>query len=711
MDRQFFQPTEAAIRRYTPEYYEFQEFYRRFLAHRETKPHPASQKQDESALIEEALVHFETFKQRKLETIRVKVQTQRRELPVYQFRERVIDTVRSNQVTIIAADTGAGKSTQVPQFLMEAGFENIACTQPRRIACISLAKRVSYETMNIYGSQIAYQIRFEGTRTETTKVLFLTEGVLLRQFSSDPQLTQYDCIVIDEVHERHAMGDFLLGILKRVLRDRPTLKLVLMSATINSNLFSKYFNNAPLIEVPGRLFPVDIRYIPCAEEIDMNVVDPRLVEERKKAEFKRSIPAKSLGNDAKPIIQLLESIDEKFSPTERGDMLIFVPGINEITALANQISEYAGTNGRWIVLKLHSSLPIAEQDRVFDLAPEGVRKCIISTNIAETSVTIDGIRFVVDTGRVRELDYDIGSNLSKLSEFWISKASGKQRAGRAGRTGPGICYRLYTEEEFENLNDFSIPEIMRCSLDQMVLQMKALDLGDPKRFDFVERPPPENLDHAIQLLQNVGALDSHERLTLLGHTLSHLPVDVILGKMLILGAVFDLIELVILVAAGLSVQSPLMNLNDLKSEVTQNRRKLDSPHGDPFTLLNVYQEWVRVKADRREPSRKWCDRYGIQEQRLYEMSKLVSQFRSILETHLGVASKDEKRGTLNKGVLFGRLQKRKHEHMSSFRKTKVLKMHEDKAPSLEDQVYNVEEEELEDELPSLEFEYRTDLDS
>jgi HrpA-like RNA helicase len=415
---------------------------------------------EEEHQLQQALLLFQQFKEKKQKALKVKIDAQRQLLPVHQFRQQIIDTVRNHRVTIIAADTGAGKSTQVPQYLMEAGFQKIICTQPRRIACISLAKRVAYETASVYGSEVAYQIRFEATQTLLTRILFLTEGVLLRQFASDPLLSQYNVIVVDEVHERHAMGDFLLGILKKALQDREDLKLVLMSATINAELFSKYFNDAPLIEVPGKTYPVEIEYIPPEEE-DLNLVDEKLVEQRKLEIFKQSIPARTAKLDPKPYLEIMERIDQEFPATERGDLLIFVSGITEITSLADAIQAYATENRRWIILKLHSTLSIDDQDRVFDYAPDGIRKCIISTNIAETSVTIDGIRFIIDSGRVKEIDYDYTANLSRLSEFWISKASAKQRTGRAGRTGPGHSYRLYSEREFENLNDFTVPEILR----------------------------------------------------------------------------------------------------------------------------------------------------------------------------------------------------------------------------------------------------------
>lgn len=307
-----------------------------------------------------------------------KLRKSQQSLPIYQFKQKIIDTIRDNQVVILAGDTGCGKSTQLPQFLLSNGYTKIACTQPRRIACISLAKRVAFETLNEFGSQIAYQIRFERTKSARTRMLFLTEGLLLRQITADPLLSMYNVIILDEVHERHLHGDFLLGILKELLLKRGDLKLICMSATINIDLFSNYFEGkAPVICVPGRLYPIQLHYRPLNDrEIKSEKIDPS------------------------PYLRLVQLIDRKYPSTERGDVLVFMSGIQEMTAIAEAIAPYAEQSRRWIVLMLHSTLSIEEQDRVFDIAPEGVRKLILSTNIAETSVTIDGVRFVIDSGRI-----------------------------------------------------------------------------------------------------------------------------------------------------------------------------------------------------------------------------------------------------------------------------------------------------------------------
>lgn len=544
----------SKFKRHSLEYDDFIVFFGKF-----TKAKPVSVINDQ--YLREALVLFEVFQKKKMESQRVKMQRDRAALPVHAFQSTIVEAVKANRVVLIAADTGAGKSTQVPQFLMEAGFDKICCTQPRRIACFSLAKRVATESLNQYGSRIAYQVRFDGSKSNDTKVLFLTEGVLLRQFAQDPLLKQYNVIIVDEVHERSRNSDFLLGILKRVLNNRLDLKIVLMSATINAELFSKYFN-APVIQIPGRMFPVSIEYHPFLEK-DTNLTDPKLISERKGSTIVTSIASKPIKIKPGPFLKILERIDEKVPETERGDLLIFVSGMYEIQILAEELRQYAQSTRRWIILELHSALSIADQEKVFDIAPEGVRKCIISTNIAETSVTIDGIRFIIDSGKVKEMAHDSVMGVSKLSEFWISQSSAKQRAGRAGRTGPGECYRLYSKEEYDGLNDFPVPEIHRMPMESIILDILAMELGDPQEFDFIEKPPEESFSHSIRKLTDLGCIDpALYEITDLGRVLSKLPLDAVLGKMLILGLISALLNPIIILTAVMSVQSPFTRLAD-----------------------------------------------------------------------------------------------------------------------------------------------------
>ncbi|XP_043854754.1 probable ATP-dependent RNA helicase DHX34 [Dromiciops gliroides] len=606
-----------------------------------------------------AVLHYLDFGQKQSFGKLAKLQRERAALPIARYGQHLLQALREHQVVVVAGDTGCGKSTQVPQYLLAAGFSHVACTQPRRIACISLAKRVGFESLSQYGSQVGYQIRFESTRSLATKIVFLTEGLLLRQIQREPELPQYQVLIVDEVHERHLHSDFLLGVLRRLLPARPDLKLILMSATINIGLFSSYFGHAPVVQVPGRLFPITVIYQPVPKE--------------------EAPTSKSERLDPRPFLRVLQAIDHKYPPEERGDLLVFLSGMAEISAVLEAFQPYAAHTKRWVVLPLHSALSITDQDKVFDVAPPGVRKCILSTNIAETSVTIDGIRFVLDSGKVKEMSFDPKAKLQRLQEFWISRASAEQRKGRAGRTGPGVCYRLYAESDYDTFAPYPVPEIQRVALDTLVLQMKSMGLGDPRDFPFIEPPPAPSLETAIIYLRDQGALDASENLTPIGTLLSQLPVDVVIGKILILGCLFDLVEPVLTMAAALSVQSPFVRSTQSSMDCGSARKPLESDHGDPFTLLNTFNAWVQVKSDRSANSRKWCRRRGLEEHRMYEIANLRQQFKGLLQDHGLLA---EARAA--PGDSYGRQQqhrqrrelyqlKRQHEEGEG-RKRKVLRL-------------------------------------
>ncbi|XP_020504846.2 probable ATP-dependent RNA helicase DHX34 [Labrus bergylta] len=609
-----------------------------------------------------ALLHFLDFSQRQSFCKLAKLCREQKNLPIFQYKDRIVELVRRHPVVVVAGDTGCGKSTQVPQYLLSAGFTHIACTQPRRIACISLAKRVSFESLNQYGSKVGYQIRFETTRTEATKLSFLTEGLLLRQIQQDRTLDQYQVVIVDEVHERHLHCDFLLGVLRSLVAERPDLRLILMSATINIKLFSDYFSSAPVLQVPGRLFPIQVIYQPIPPEEQ---------------------PSRSEKLDPRPYLRILQGIDQRYPPEERGDLLLFLSGVAEISTIQEACQVYATHTSRWIVLPLHSTLSLAQQDKVFDISPPGVRKCIISTNIAETSVTIDGVRFVVDSGKVKEMSFDPKAKMQRLQEFWISRASSEQRKGRAGRTGPGVCYRLYAESDYDAFAPYPVPEIHRVALDSLVLQMKSMSLGDPLSFVFIDPPPAASIQTAVTYLKEQGALDSRSELTSIGSLLAQLPVDVVIGKMLVLGSLFNLAEPVLTVAAALSVQSPFLRSAQHNPDCATARQPLHSNQGDPFTLLNTFNAWMEVKGERGGGSKKWCRRRGLEEQRLYEMVNLRRQFKELLRSHGLLESEHSSSSSGDRGQRRERLterrklhqMKRDHEQQESSRR-KVLKLSE-----------------------------------
>ena len=596
------------------------------------------------------LAHYEDFRQRRSLAKLVKLAKDKSKLPIAAEMDAIVRSVREHPVTLIAGDTGCGKSTQVPQYLLRAGFDRVACTQPRRVAATALARRVSHETLNEWGGEIAYKIRFDTTSDGArTRVLFMTEGVLLRQLRADPDLREFDVVVIDEAHERHLNTDLALGLLKRLTERRREFRLVIMSATIDLEMFARYFGGCPAISVPGRLHPIKLTYLDASgasaggRRGDRADEKPQVVGSNPSSMMsshgRRGFRNRDTGErferiDPHPYLVLLQRIDAKYPRNQRGDLLVFLPGMAEIGAVAEHVRPYAAESKRWIVLPLHSALSAEEQDKVFDAAPEGVRKCVLSTNVAETSVTIDGVRFVCDSGRHKEMQHDPRSGAGSLQEGWISRASADQRKGRAGRTGPGVCFRLYSEAEYARFQKNTPPEISRANLQGLVLQLKGIAGGscDPRTFPWLEPPPRDALESATWSLREHGALTSAETLTPLGSLLASLPVDVNAGKLLVLASLFGLTGPATSLAAALAVKSPFARKPGGSAGGGREARfDFESPHGDPFTALTAYARWLDVRDARRENSRKWCRRMGLEEQRLVEMAKLQRQFSDACE--------------------------------------------------------------------------------
>ncbi|XP_067640637.1 probable ATP-dependent RNA helicase DHX34 isoform X2 [Eurosta solidaginis] len=568
----------------------------------------------------EIILTYLDFKQKEKFAKIMNLRKAQSELPIARFKQKIKDELAQTRVLIIAGDTGCGKSTQVPQYLYEFGYRSIACTQPRRLACVSLSKRVAHEMLDDYGGKVGFQIRFEKNKTKNTNIVFITEGLLLRQLAVEANLEQYDVLILDEIHERNLFGDFLLGVTKCLLHAKPDLKLILMSATINVELFHNYFVNegATLIEVPGRLYPIKTIFMP-----------PPSLELKSGASSSKSKTLNRL--DPAPYVQVLSLIDQKYPITEGGDVLIFVSGVNEITTVCDAAKDYADLNAHWFILPLHSGLALADQDKVFDYAPDGMRKCIVSTNIAETSLTVDGVRFVIDSGKVKEMSYDAACKGQRLKEFWVSKSSAEQRKGRAGRTGPGVCYRLFSEKQYDSFEAYPTPEIFRVPLETILLQMVAMGLPNVRTFPFIESPEDECIERAIWSLKQHNALSADEKITPLGKSLSNLPVEITIGKMLLMGCVFPDVEKILTLAATMSVQNPFTNRAYTDRKCEQEREHLQSDQGDILTLLRAYHEWLQLKWHN-ENTRKWCHKLGIEEQRFYEITKLRNQFQNILES-------------------------------------------------------------------------------
>ncbi|KAL0226491.1 hypothetical protein P9112_013815 [Eukaryota sp. TZLM1-RC] len=498
----------------------------------------------------------------------------RKELPVYSFKKKILDTVRDHPVTVLVGETGSGKTTQVPQFLLLSDIlqdeQGICCTQPRRVAAVSIAERVAEEMDTQVGQYVGYTIRFEDNTSEKTKLKYLTDGMLLREIMHDPLLSRYKIVVIDEAHERTVSTDVLLGVLKELLKKRSDLKIVVMSATLNAEKFISYFSGAPYLEVPGRMFDVRINYL------------------------------------EKPVRDYLESaistVIEIHQTEEPGDILLFLTGEEEIEEAVSRISfecnKNPGIGGYAKVLPLYAALPSSQQKRIFEPAPKKGRKIVVSTNIAETSITIDGVVYAVDPGFCKQKYYNPRTRIESLPVIPISKASAKQRSGRAGRTRPGKCFRLYTEKAYhEKLLEQSHPEMLRSNITAVTLQMLRLGISDLVHFDWPDPPAPESLMRALELLLYLEAIDDNCKLTSIGDKLAAMPLDPQLSKMIILACdpKYDLFcgEAAITIAALLSVPPILVRPSDKKKDADQAHEQFLHEDGDHLTLLNIYHAYLK----------------------------------------------------------------------------------------------------------------------
>ncbi|KAG5514117.1 hypothetical protein RHGRI_035495 [Rhododendron griersonianum] len=469
----------------------------------------------------------------------------RRTLPVWHQKEEFFQALKANQTLILVGETGSGKTTQIPQFVLDAvdldGPDKrrkymIGCTQPRRVAAMSVSRRVAEEMDVTIGEEVGYSIRFEDQSSARTVLKYLTDGMLLREAMTDPLLERYKVIILDEAHERTLATDVLFGLLKEVLKNRPDLKLVVMSATLEAEKFQGYFHGAPLMKVPGRLFPVEILY---TEEPERDYLEAAL-----------------------------RTVTQIHMHEPPGDILVFLTGEEEIEEACRKIHKEVANMGDRVgpvkAVPLYSTLPPAMQQKIFEPAPPPLteggpagRKIVVSTNIAETSLTIDGIVYVIDPGFAKQKVYNPRIRVESLLVSPISKASAHQRAGRAGRTQPGKCYRLYTEKSFNNdLQSQTYPEILRSNLANTVLTLKKLGIDDLVHFDFMDPPAPETLMRALEVLNYLGALDDEGNLTKLGEIMSELPLDPQMGKMLVVSPKFNCSNEILSISAMLSDEDP-----------------------------------------------------------------------------------------------------------------------------------------------------------
>ncbi|XP_039818314.1 DExH-box ATP-dependent RNA helicase DExH7, chloroplastic-like isoform X2 [Panicum virgatum] len=639
----------------------------------------------------------------------------RASLPIAKQKQHFLQLLKDNDVIVVSGETGCGKTTQVPQFILDdmidselGGYCNIICTQPRRIAAISVAERVSDErcesSPGSNDSLVGYQVRLDSARNERTKLLFCTTGILLRKLSGNRDLSDITHVVVDEVHERTILSDFLLIVLKNLVEKRSNeqgrkLKVILMSATVDSSLFARYFGECPVISVEGRTHPVSTHFLEdvyekmeyCLEldspasgayfaqhgekwkhasssvnnrrgkknlvlsswgdesTLSEGYVNPHYVSDYYKSYSERTNQNLKRLNEDVIDFDLLEDlicfIDENCPP---GALLVFLPGVAEIDMLIDRLSSsvrFGGASSDWI-LPLHSLLGPSDQRKVFQSPPDKFRKVIVATDIAETSITIDDVIYVVDTGKHKQNRFNPRKKMSSIVEDWISRANAKQRRGRAGRVKPGLCFCLYTRHRFENImRPFQVPEMLRMPLTELCLQIKSLHLGDIKSFllKAVEPPNEEAISSAVDLLYKVGAFEGHEELSPLGYHLAKLPVDVLIGKMMLYGAIFGCLSPILSVAAFLSYKSPFISPKDEKQNVEKAKATLlnenldgstsatDNKQSDHLVMVIAYDKWSRILLQHGAKSaRQFCHSFYLNSTVMHMIRDMRLQFGTLL---------------------------------------------------------------------------------
>ncbi|KAI0166950.1 P-loop containing nucleoside triphosphate hydrolase protein [Hypoxylon sp. FL1284] len=598
---------------------------------------------------------------------------QRQKLPAWQAKDLVVGTVSRNQVTIIAGETGSGKSTQSVQFILDdlysKGFGNAAriiCTQPRRISALGLADRVSDERCSKLGQEVGYSIRGENRVSPQTKITFVTTGVLLRRLQTSggrtedvvASLADVSHVVIDEVHERSLDTDFLLSIIRDVLKRRKDLKLVLMSATLDAATFQNYFTSegleCGLVEIAGRTFPVEDYYLDDIIRMTDFTVDNFRYRDRDEGLFDSANPADSSIVDKGPqdpinktiqrlgsrinyslLVETAKAIDaDLYHSNKKGGILIFLPGVAEINRTVNQLRNVSSLH----VLPLHASLDTREQRKVFTSPPSGKRKVVVATNVAETSITIDDIVAVIDTGKVKETSFDPQNNMRKLEEAFASRAACKQRRGRAGRVQAGKCYKLYTRNLEDRMPERPEPEIRRVPLEQLCLSVRAMGTKDVGGFLSRTPTPPEitAVENAVKMLRRMGALDGDE-LTALGQQLAMIPADLRCGKLMIYGAIFGCLDESVAIASILSTKSPFVAPPEKRDEAKAARMRFFRGDGDLLTDLRAYQQWSAM-AEEGTPQRQlrqFCDENFLSFQTLNDISATRTQYYAAL-SELGI---------------------------------------------------------------------------
>lgn len=573
------------------------------------------------------------------------------ELPVSQEQELIQATIAANQVTVLAGETGSGKTTQLPKMLLDMGYGAcgvIGHTQPRRLAARSVAARIQEELGEEAQAIVSYKIRFQDQSSDLTSVKLMTDGILLAELQNDPFLSDYEVIIIDEAHERSLNIDFLLGVLHKLLAKRPDLKLIITSATIETERFAQHFNNAPVIEVSGRTYPVTVRYQPIAEDGEQDL--------------------------HQGVIDAAEWLVRE-GP---GDILVFLSGEREIRDLADSLNDAFNSSARTLeIVPLYARLSAQEQNRVFQ--PHGGRRIVLSTNVAETSLTVPRIRYVIDTGLARISRYSYRTKVQRLPVEPISQASANQRAGRCGRLGPGICIRLYAEDDFLNRPEFTDPEILRTNLASVILQMASLRLGDIRHFPFLQRPDDRFINDGMKLLEELQALAPQRTrgrkqlsLTPLGRKLGRLPIDPRLGAMVLASENLHCAREVLVIVAALSIQDPRERPHDKQQRADELHKRFSVASSDFLSFLKL---WDYLQSIQKEGSanqfRKRCKKEFIHYLRVREWQDVYSQLRqSVRELGIPLSDEPASEDHIHQAMLSGLLshvgtRDEKHEYMGA----------------------------------------------
>src|SRR5918995_1476499 len=554
------------------------------------------------------------------------------ELPVSQRRGEIAEAIRDHQVVVVAGETGSGKTTQLPKICLELGRGTagmIGHTQPRRLAARTVAERVAAELRSPLGETVGYQVRFTDRVGKATQVKLMTDGILLAELERDRSLRRYDTIILDEAHERSLNVDFLLGYLARLLPRRPDLKLIITSATIDPERFSRHFGGAPVVEVSGRTYPVEVRYRPLGDDAD---------DDRDQAQG------------------ILDAVDE-LCREGPGDVLVFLSGEREIrdTAEALRGHQFPRSSGGVEVLPLYARLAAAEQHRVFQ-AHAG-RRVVLATNVAETSLTVPGIKYVVDPGTARISRYSHRSKVQRLPIEPVSQASANQRKGRCGRTSDGICIRLYDEQDFLSRPEYTEAEILRTNLASVILQMTAIGLGDIAAFPFIDPPDRRNVADGVNLLQELGALDDGKRLTDVGRRLAQLPVDPRLARMVLEGGRSGCLTEVMVIAAALSIQDPRERPLEHRAHADQLHARFADPDSDFLTYLRLWQHLQeQQKARSSSAFRRMCKAEYLNYLRVREWQDIYAQLRQVARSlDLGTSSTPEDGPRIHQALLAGLL--------------------------------------------------------